>query len=224
MRSARTPEPTAGTRRGRRQGAALLVLLHLRATRTASILHARRLPWQYAPEQTAREPLHKEPDMQLLSSTASRLRQAVARGWRALADVHRNLVHVRERYYRYYRPSENGPPRAATTAACRPPPAPRVARPGRTGASKDAAGTRRPSRVRSRRSRRMVIAMQRYKYQALVTLSPSEDGGFDAEPPRLVRRLAVRPCHRETHRSELFSALVTAADGSPLKPGAAGGS
>lgn len=42
--------------------------------------------------------------MQLLSSTASRLRQAVARGWRALADVHRNQVHVRERYYRHYRP------------------------------------------------------------------------------------------------------------------------
>lgn len=63
--------------------------------------------------------------------------------------------------------------------------------------------------------------MQRYKYQALVTLSPSEDGGLDAEPPRLVQRQSARACHHETHRSELFSALATAAGGSPLGPGAA---
>lgn len=42
--------------------------------------------------------------MQILSATASRLRQAVARGWRALADVRRNQVRIMKRYYRYYRP------------------------------------------------------------------------------------------------------------------------
>ena len=62
--------------------------------------------------------------MQLLSSTASWLRQAVARGWRALADVHRNQARVWERYYRYYKPQrgwavacshDSGMPSAAGT-------------------------------------------------------------------------------------------------------------
>jgi hypothetical protein len=62
--------------------------------------------------------------MQLLSSTASWLRQAVARGWRALGDVHRNQARVWERYYRYYRPQrewavarshDSGMPSAAGT-------------------------------------------------------------------------------------------------------------
>lgn len=56
--------------------------------------------------------------------------------------------------------------------------------------------------------------MKPHKYQALVTLYPPGEGGLDAEPTRHVLRLAVRP----DHRGELFSALVSAADGSLLRP------
>lgn len=59
--------------------------------------------------------------------------------------------------------------------------------------------------------------MKPHRYQALVTLYPPEDGGLDAEPPRHVRRLAVRP----DHHGELFSALVSVEDGSLLSPGSA---
>lgn len=63
--------------------------------------------------------------------------------------------------------------------------------------------------------------MKPHKYQAVVTLYPPGDGGLNTEPPRHVRRLAVRPDHPGTHHSGLFSALVSAADGSLLRPGTA---
>ena len=40
---------------------------------------------------------------------------------------------------------------------------------------------------RLRHSGRERHGMKSYKYQALVTLYPPEDGGLDAEPPLLVR-------------------------------------
>ena len=64
--------------------------------------------------------------------------------------------------------------------------------------------------------------MKSYKYQALVTLYPPEDDDLDAEPPLHVRRLTVQARNRETHQSGIFSALVSAVDGSPLRPGRAG--
>lgn len=64
--------------------------------------------------------------------------------------------------------------------------------------------------------------MKTYKYQALVTLLPPEDGGLDAEPPLHVRHLTVRASHRETGRHAIFSALVSAADGELLRSGRAG--
>lgn len=75
---------------------------------------------------------------------------------------------------------------------------------------------------RLRHSGRERHGMKSYKYQALVTLYPPEDGGLDAEPPLLVRRLTVQAGNRETHQSGMFSALVSAVDGSPLRPGSAG--
>ena len=59
--------------------------------------------------------------------------------------------------------------------------------------------------------------MKSHKYQALVTLYPSGDGGLDAEPLLHIRRLAVRP----DHGGGLFSALVSVEDGSLLRPGTA---
>ena len=59
--------------------------------------------------------------------------------------------------------------------------------------------------------------MKPHKYQALVTLYPSGDGGLDAEPLLHIRRLAVRP----DHGGGLFSALVSVEDGSLLRPGTA---
>lgn len=56
-----------------------------------------------------------------------------------------------------------------------------------------------------------------HKYQALVTLYPPGDGGLDAEPLLHVRHMAVRP----NHGGQIFSALVSVEDGSPLRPGTA---
>lgn len=61
--------------------------------------------------------------------------------------------------------------------------------------------------------------MKPYKYQALVTLYPPEDGGLDADPPLHVRHLTVRARFRGTSHSGIFGALVSAEDGSLLSPG-----
>jgi hypothetical protein len=61
--------------------------------------------------------------------------------------------------------------------------------------------------------------MKPYKFQALVTLCPPGSGGHEAVRPGPTRRLVVRARHHETHRSKLFSALITTNDGSPLQPG-----
>jgi hypothetical protein len=62
-------------------------------------------------------------------------------------------------------------------------------------------------------------AGRRYKYRALVTLVPRSDDDPEATLPSPVCRFVVRARHPETHRSKLFSALVTSDD--DLQPGRA---
>ena len=53
--------------------------------------------------------------------------------------------------------------------------------------------------------------MKRYKYQATVTLA--RPAGKDTAIPGPACRMVVRAAHRETHASQLFSALVSSGDG-----------
>jgi len=63
-------------------------------------------------------------------------------------------------------------------------------------------------------------AGKRYKYRALVTPVPSQAEDAEAALPSPVCRVVVRARHPETHRSKLFSALVTSdGDLPPGKPG-----
>ena len=55
-------------------------------------------------------------------------------------------------------------------------------------------------------------AGKRYKYRALVTPVPRPDDDSEAALPSPVCRVVVRARHPETHRSKLFSALVTSDD------------
>lgn len=150
--------------------------------------------------------------MQFQSVAGNRPGRAAGRRLRAIADT---LANQARRWGRHSRPQRErtfagspGDRRPATTSTT-------VAPPGRRGASGDAAGTPQAAGIRSRRR----IAAKPHKYQALVTLYPPGDGGPDAEPPRHVRRLAVRPDPLGGHHTGLFSALVSAADGSLLRPG-----
>jgi hypothetical protein len=61
---------------------------------------------------------------------------------------------------------------------------------------------------------------KRYKYRALVTLVPQQAEDPEAALPSPVCRVVVRARHPETHRSKLFSALVTS--DSRLQPGKPG--
>lgn len=63
-------------------------------------------------------------------------------------------------------------------------------------------------------------AGKRYKYRALVTLVPRPADDPEAALPSPVCRVVVRARHPETHRSKLFSALVTSDDN--LQPGRSG--
>jgi hypothetical protein len=62
-------------------------------------------------------------------------------------------------------------------------------------------------------------AGKRYKYRALITPTPRAADGAEATLPSPVGRVVVRARHPETHRSKLFSALVTSDD--DLQPGRA---
>jgi hypothetical protein len=53
--------------------------------------------------------------------------------------------------------------------------------------------------------------MKRYKYQATVRLAPRQ-AGKSAALPGPSCRMVVRASHRETHASQLFSALVSSGD------------
>lgn len=61
--------------------------------------------------------------------------------------------------------------------------------------------------------------MSPYTYQAQVSLYPPEYGGLNAEPPLQVRHLTVKARRRGTDHTAIFSARVSAADGSLLSPG-----
>ncbi|MBO0776638.1 MAG: hypothetical protein J2P34_10000, partial [Actinobacteria bacterium] len=61
--------------------------------------------------------------------------------------------------------------------------------------------------------------MKRYKYQALITFYLPQQGGLQTSLPPQTRCLVVRAQHRDTHRSKIFSSVVTAADDRPLQPG-----
>ncbi len=60
--------------------------------------------------------------------------------------------------------------------------------------------------------------MKRFRYQALVTLYPAQQGGLPASLPAETRCLVVR-AEDEQHRSKLFSSVVMTADDRPLQPG-----
>jgi hypothetical protein len=64
-----------------------------------------------------------------------------------------------------------------------------------------------------------VVAMQRFKYQALVT--PSADNADDARAKLSSgsHRMVLRAVNSETRRSQVFSALVDGEDDGPFKAG-----
>jgi hypothetical protein len=59
--------------------------------------------------------------------------------------------------------------------------------------------------------------MKRYKFQALVTPSPTEDAR--AKLGSGSHRMVLRAESSETHRTQVFSALVDGDDGGPFRPG-----
>jgi hypothetical protein len=60
--------------------------------------------------------------------------------------------------------------------------------------------------------------MKLYKYLALVKLGPPAGGTSAGAPlPETDCRVAVRAHHHETHRSKIFSALVTPTHDEPLQ-------
>ena len=61
--------------------------------------------------------------------------------------------------------------------------------------------------------------MKRYKFQALVTPSSDEDGGARAKLSSGSHRMVVRAENSETHRTQVFRALVDGEDDGPFKPG-----
>ena len=61
--------------------------------------------------------------------------------------------------------------------------------------------------------------MKRYKFQALVTLYPAEDGDAGVKLGPVPRRMVLHAQHGETRRNQVFSALVESADAAPFRPG-----
>jgi hypothetical protein len=60
--------------------------------------------------------------------------------------------------------------------------------------------------------------VKNYKYRALVKLDPvGPGGGTDPGLPEMGGRFVVRARHHETHRSKIFSALVTTTSDEPLR-------
>jgi uncharacterized protein (DUF2249 family) len=63
--------------------------------------------------------------------------------------------------------------------------------------------------------------MKRYKYRAFVKLGTPADGKSAGPPlPETGGRVAVRARHHDTHRSKIFSALVTTTHGELLQAAA----
>lgn len=61
--------------------------------------------------------------------------------------------------------------------------------------------------------------MKRYRFQALVTPSPAQDGGPPAPIDSASHRMVLRCQHAETRRRQVFSALVAADDDTPFRRG-----
>ncbi len=65
---------------------------------------------------------------------------------------------------------------------------------------------------------RTVGKVKQYKYRALVKLSPAGEDRTQASLPETGGRVVVRAEHHDTHRSKVFSALISASYGEPLRP------
>jgi len=61
--------------------------------------------------------------------------------------------------------------------------------------------------------------MKRYKFQALVTPYPDQDDDARAKLSSGSHRMVLRAESSETHRTQVFSALVDGEDGGPFQPG-----
>ena len=61
--------------------------------------------------------------------------------------------------------------------------------------------------------------MQRYKFQALVTPYPDQDGEARAKLSSGSHRMVLRAESSDTHRTQVFSALVDGEDAGPFRPG-----
>jgi hypothetical protein len=61
--------------------------------------------------------------------------------------------------------------------------------------------------------------VKHYKFQALIRLYPDGDEGSCARLEPAPRRMVLRGLNAETHRSQVFSALVSCDDGGPFRPG-----
>ena len=61
--------------------------------------------------------------------------------------------------------------------------------------------------------------MQRYKFQALVTPYLDQDNDARAKLGSGSHRMVLRAESSETHRTEVFSALVDGEDAGPFRPG-----
>ena len=61
--------------------------------------------------------------------------------------------------------------------------------------------------------------MQRFKYQALVTPFADDDGDARAKLSSGSHRMVLRAENSETHRSQVFQALVDGEEGEPFRAG-----
>ena len=61
--------------------------------------------------------------------------------------------------------------------------------------------------------------MQRYKYQALVTPFADDDGDARSKLSSGSHRMVLRAQNSETHRTEVFAALVDGGEGESLRAG-----
>jgi hypothetical protein len=61
--------------------------------------------------------------------------------------------------------------------------------------------------------------MHQYKYQALLTVYPGGDGNPCEQLGPAPRRMVLRGHHDESHRNQLYTALVSCDDGGPFQQG-----
>jgi hypothetical protein len=66
---------------------------------------------------------------------------------------------------------------------------------------------------------KVVAGMQRYKYQALVTPSADDDGDARSKLSSGSHRMVLRVENSETHRRQVFAALVDGEDDGPFRAG-----